>query len=52
MASVNANHGGGKQGGNSLDNVPTHTPDGRKMPRSERRKIERLQKKQAKQDSE
>lgn len=50
MASVNAGHGGGKQGGTSLAQVPTHTPDGRKMSRSERRKIDRLQKKQAKQD--
>ena len=52
MASVNSGHGGAQAGGNSLSDVPTHTPDGRKMSRSERRKIERLQRKQAKQDSE
>jgi len=52
MANVNSGHGGGKQGGTSLADVPTHTPDGRKMSRAERRKIERLQKKQAKQDAE
>lgn len=51
MANVNAGHGNGQQGGNSLAQVPTHTPDGRKMTRAERRKIERLQRKQAKQDS-
>ena len=51
MASVNSGHGTGQQGGNSLAQVPTHTPDGRKMTRAERRKIERLQRKQAKQDS-
>jgi preprotein translocase subunit SecA len=50
MASVNSGHGGARSGGNSLSDVPTHTPDGRKMSRSERRKIERLQRKQAKQD--
>ena len=48
MASVNSGHGGAQAGGNSLSNVPTHTPEGRKMSRSERRKIERLQRKQAK----
>jgi preprotein translocase subunit SecA len=48
MSSVNSGHGG-QSGGNSLAQVPTHTPDGRKMTRSERRKIERLQKKQSKQ---
>ena len=52
MASVNSGHGDSQNGGNSLSGVPTHTPDGRKMSRSERRKIERLQRKQAKQDSE
>ena len=49
MASVNSGHGSGQQGGNSLAQVPTHTPEGRKMTRAERRKIERLQRKQAKQ---
>ncbi len=49
MASVNSGHGSGQQGGNSLAQVPTHTPDGRKMTRAERRKIERLQRKRAKQ---
>ena len=48
MASVNSSHGGAQVGGKSLSNVPTHTPEGRKMSRSERRKIERLQRKQAK----
>lgn len=48
MASVNSSHGGALVGGKSLSNVPTHTPEGRKMSRSERRKIERLQRKQAK----
>jgi len=52
MASVNSGHGGAHVGGNSLSNVPTHTPEGRKMSRSERRKIERLQRKQAKINSE
>lgn len=51
MSSVNSGHGGGQAGGNSLAQVPTHTPDGRKMTRAERRKIERLQRKQAKQGS-
>jgi preprotein translocase subunit SecA len=51
MSSVNSGHGGGQAGGNSLAQVPTHTPDGRKMSRAERRKIERLQRKQAKQGS-
>jgi preprotein translocase subunit SecA len=51
MASVNSGHGGAQAGGNSLSDVPTHTPEGRKMSRSERRKIERLQRKQAKIDS-
>ena len=51
MSSVNSGHGGGQAGGNSLAKVPTHTPDGRKMTRAERRKIERLQRKQAKQGS-
>ncbi|MBT4125282.1 MAG: preprotein translocase subunit SecA [Chloroflexi bacterium] len=50
MSSVNSGHGSGQQGGNSLAQVPTHTPDGRKMTRAERRKIERLQRKQSKQD--
>ena len=48
MASVNAAHGGQQANGSSLSQVPTHTPDGRKMTRAERRKIERLQRKQAK----
>jgi preprotein translocase subunit SecA len=52
MASVNSGHGDSQTGVNSLSDVPTHTPDGRKMSRSERRKIERLQRKQAKRDSE
>ena len=51
MSSVNSGHGVGQAGGNSLAQVPTHTPDGRKMTRAERRKIERLQRKQAKQGS-
>jgi len=51
MSGVNAGHGGNQSGGGSLAQVPTHTPDGRKMTRAERRKIERLQRKQAKQDS-
>lgn len=51
MSNVNSGHGGQGGGGSSLAQVPTHTPDGRKMTRSERRKIERLQRKQAKQDS-
>ena len=51
MASVNSGHGG-QVGGNSLAQVPTHTPDGRKLTRSERRKIERAQRKQAKQAGE
>jgi preprotein translocase subunit SecA len=51
MAGVNSGHGGNQQGGNSLAQVPTHTPEGRKMTRAERRKIERLQRKQSKQDS-
>ena len=49
MANVNAGHGGGQAGGTSLAQIPTHTPDGRKMSRAERRKLERLQRKQAKQ---
>ena len=49
MANVNSNHGGGQLGGTGLAQVPTHTPDGRKMTRSERRKLDRLQRKQAKQ---
>ena len=49
MASVNAGHGGAQAGGTSLAQIPTHTPDGRKMSRAERRKLERLQRKQAKQ---
>ena len=49
MANVNSNHGGGQQGGTGLAQVPTHTPDGRKMTRAERRKLDRLQRKQAKQ---
>ncbi|MDE0592550.1 MAG: preprotein translocase subunit SecA [Dehalococcoidia bacterium] len=52
MASVNSGHGGAQVSVNSLSNVPTHTPEGRKMSRSERRKIERLQRKQAKINSE
>jgi preprotein translocase subunit SecA len=51
MASVNSGHGG-QVGGNSLAQVPTHTPDGRKLTRSERRKMERAQRKQAKQAGE
>jgi preprotein translocase subunit SecA len=51
MANVNSGHGSGQPGGNSLAQVPTHTPDGRKMSRAERRKIERLQRKQAKQQA-
>jgi hypothetical protein len=50
MATVNAAHGGQQANGSSLSQVPTHTPDGRKMTRAERRKIERLQRKQAKHD--
>ena len=49
MANVNSNHGDGQQGGTGLAQVPTHTPDGRKMTRAERRKLDRLQRKQAKQ---
>ncbi|MCH8230251.1 MAG: preprotein translocase subunit SecA [Chloroflexi bacterium] len=49
MANVNAGHGGRQAGGTSLAQIPTHTPDGRKMSRAERRKLERLQRKQAKQ---
>ena len=49
MANVNAGHGGQQAGGTSLAQIPTHTPDGRKMSRAERRKLERLQRKQAKQ---
>lgn len=49
MANVNSGHGSGQSGGSSLSQVPTHTSDGRKMSRAERRKIERLQRKQAKQ---
>jgi preprotein translocase subunit SecA len=52
MSSVNSGHGSGQAGGNSLSQVPTHAPDGRKMSRAERRKIERLQRKQAKQNAE
>ena len=51
MANVNSGHGG-QVGGSSLAQVPTHTPDGRKLTRSERRKIERAQRKQAKQAGE
>ncbi len=50
MASVNAGHGGQQAAGSSLAQIPTHTPDGRKMTRAERRKLERLQRKQAKLD--
>ena len=50
MANVNAGHGGQNSGGSSLAQVPTHTPDGRKMSRAERRKLERLQRKKSKQD--
>jgi len=50
MANVNAGHGDQQTaGGGSLAQVPTHAPDGRKLTRSERRKLERLQRKQAKQ---
>jgi preprotein translocase subunit SecA len=50
MANVNAGHGDQHTvGGGSLAQVPTHAPDGRKLTRSERRKLERLQRKQAKQ---
>ncbi|MDP6667164.1 MAG: preprotein translocase subunit SecA [Dehalococcoidia bacterium] len=49
MANVNSGHGSGQPGGSSLAQIPTHTPDGRKMSRAERRKLERLQRKQAKQ---
>jgi preprotein translocase subunit SecA len=52
MSSVNSGHGDGQAVGNSLSQVPTHTPDGRKMSRSERRKIERRQRKEAKQSGE
>jgi preprotein translocase subunit SecA len=52
MANVNSGHGSGQTGGTSLAKIPTHTPDGRKMTRSERRKLERLQRKQAKQNAE
>jgi len=51
MASVNSGHGG-QAGGTSLAQVPTHTPDGRKLTRAERRKMERAQRKQVKQSSE
>ena len=51
MANVNSGHGS-QTGGNSLAQVPTHTPDGRKLSRAERRKIERAQRKQAKQSTE
>jgi preprotein translocase subunit SecA len=51
MANVNSGHGG-QVGGSSLAQVPTHTPDGRKLTRSERRKIERAQRKQSKQTGE
>ena len=51
MANVNSGHGG-QVGGSSLAQVPTRTPDGRKLTRSERRKIERAQRKQAKQAGE
>ena len=51
MSSVNSGHGGRQAGGTSLAQIPTHTPDGRKMSRAERRKLERLQRKQAKQDA-
>ncbi|MBG82690.1 MAG: preprotein translocase subunit SecA [Chloroflexi bacterium] len=50
MAKVNADHGDGKNDAGSLSSVPAHSPDGRKMTRAERRKIERLQRKQAKQN--
>ncbi len=52
MSNVNSGHGSGQSGGSSLAQIPTHTPDGRKMTRAERRKLERLQRKQAKQNSE
>ncbi|MDA1279016.1 MAG: preprotein translocase subunit SecA [Chloroflexi bacterium] len=48
MANVNSGHGTGQPGGTGLAQVPTHTPDGRKMSRAERRKIDRLQRKQNK----
>jgi len=51
MSSVNAGHGG-QTGGNSLSHVPTHSSDGKKYTRAQRRKLERLQRKQAKQDAE
>jgi preprotein translocase subunit SecA len=51
MANINSGHGG-QVGGTSLAQVPTHTPDGRKLTRSERRKMERAQRKQAKQAGE
>jgi preprotein translocase subunit SecA len=51
MANVNSGHGS-QTGGSSLAQVPTHTPDGRKLSRAERRKIERAQRKQAKQSTE
>jgi len=51
MANINSGHGG-QAGGTSLAQVPTHTPDGRKLTRSERRKMERAQRKQAKQAGE
>ena len=41
MAKVDTGHG------DDQHNVPTHTPDGRKLTRQERRKYERLAKKQA-----
>jgi len=49
MANVNAGHRDQQSAGGSLAQVPTHAPDGRKLTRSERRKLERLQRKQAKQ---
>ena len=49
MANVNSAHGVGQPGGTGLSQVPTHTPDGRKMTRAERRKLDRLQRKQSKQ---
>ncbi|HIF73312.1 MAG TPA: preprotein translocase subunit SecA [Dehalococcoidia bacterium] len=51
MATVNSGHGG-QTGGNSLAQVPTHSSDGKKYTRAQRRKIERLQRKQAKQNTE
>ncbi|NQW19415.1 MAG: preprotein translocase subunit SecA [Chloroflexi bacterium] len=52
MANVNSGHGNSQYAGSGLAQVPTHTSDGRKMSRAERRKIERLQRKQTNVDNE